>query len=408
MLAVPVAPPRSTAVAGERFEVLALLERDAGLAVGERFLGRLVGVERRVDLDLGLAGAERLGEHRVEVGLEVVVVAFFGGLFAGGAVDAFAVLGGPQELPGAVGDRDLADLQARDGGGDELGDAVHGGGAHVAGPAEQDRRGGGVLVFAEELVLGAGHDELDLRAGDALDVVDRLLELALQRALVGDLLVELAFAEARFFKEREAGLGVAEQAGAGERDARAGGLVGLDGERGAVVLQFVADALGVEGARHLAGLRRFEAGGERGVGRFGDHAHEEVDDEDGGERGAAEDRPAARGEPGCELSHGHRCLFWIWMGSRSVGWGRCGLVAGMVLGWLRAVMLELDLRLEDLLGGFGGLGADLRRELHRELGFLDGDDGALGVADAPGGEALGGGAGALLGLVERGDRVGES
>ena len=177
----------------------------------------------------------------------LVVVAFFGGLFAGGAVDAFAVLGGPQELPGAVGDRDLADLQARDGGRDELGDAVHGGGAHVAGPAEQDGGGGGVLAFAEELVLGAGHDELDLRAGDALDVVDRLLELALQRALVGDPLVELAFAEARFFKEREAGLGIAKLAGAGERDARAGGLVGLDGERGAVVLQFVADALGGRG-----------------------------------------------------------------------------------------------------------------------------------------------------------------
>ncbi len=86
-------------------------------------------------------------------------------------------------------------------GGDELGDATHRGGAHGARAAQQNGGGGAALVFAEELALGVGQDELDLGAGDALDVVDRLLELALQGALVGDLLLEVAFAEARFFKQ---------------------------------------------------------------------------------------------------------------------------------------------------------------------------------------------------------------
>ncbi len=75
------------------------------------------------------------------------------------------------------------------------------------------------------------------------------LELALQRALVGDLLLEVAFAELLFFEQLEARLGVAEQARAGERDARCGGLVGLHGERGAVVLQLVVDPLRAERAR---------------------------------------------------------------------------------------------------------------------------------------------------------------
>ena len=183
-------------------------------------------------------------------------------------------------------------------------------------PAEQHGGGGCVLAFAEQLVLGGGHDELDLCAGDPLDVVDRLFELALQRALVGDLLLELAFAEARFFKQLEAGLGVAEQPGAGERDAGLGGLVGLHRQRGAVVLQFVADPLLVERARHLPGLRRFEAGGERGVGGLGHHVHKQVDEQDPGDRAGAEDDPSARGQSGGELFYGH------WLGGlceREVG-----------------------------------------------------------------------------------------
>src|ERR1700722_2005097 len=81
------------AVAGERFEVLGLLQGHPGLAIGERFLSGLIGVERRVDLHLGLAGTERLREHRIDVRLGLLVVAFFGGLFVARAGGAFAVLG---------------------------------------------------------------------------------------------------------------------------------------------------------------------------------------------------------------------------------------------------------------------------------------------------------------------------
>ena len=124
---------RPAAGAGEGFEVLALLQRHAGLAVGERFLGGLVGVEVGVHLHHRLAGPERLGEHLVDAGLHPVVVAFLGGLLAAGAAAGFAVLGGPQQLPGAVGDRHLLQPQPGHGGGDELGDAAHRGGAQRAG-----------------------------------------------------------------------------------------------------------------------------------------------------------------------------------------------------------------------------------------------------------------------------------
>src|SRR5580704_2376432 len=81
----------------------------------------------------------------------------------------------------------------------------------------------------------------------------------------------------------------------------------------------------------------------------------------------------------------------------------------------RAVILDAswatgncsDLCLEDVLDGFCRLRAHLRGELHRHLGVLDGDDGALGVLDGARRQCLGGGVGALLALLERGDRTGE-
>ena len=58
----------------------------------------------------------------------------------------------------------------------------------------------------------------------------------------------------------------------------------------------------------------------------------------------------------------------------------------------------LHLGLEDLLGGFDRLGANLRSELHRELCVLDGHHGALGVGGGAGSERLRGAGGALLGF----------
>ncbi len=203
-----------------------------------------------------------------------------------------------------------------------------------------------------------GQHELDLRPGDALHAVDRRFELALQRALVGHLLLEVAFAEALFVEQFPARLGVPEQPGAGQRDARLGGLVVLHRDRRAVVLQLVADAVRAERARHLACLRRIHAAHQQRVARRRDHVQEQVDEEDPGDRGAADDEPAARCQPGRECSD---------------------------------VRHRSDLCVEDRLGGFRGLGADLGGELHLERRVLDGRDRRLGVADRAGGERLGGG-----------------
>ena len=65
-------------------------------------------------------------------------------------------------------------------------------------------------------------------AGDALDLPDGLGDLALQRALVGDLLLEVGGAELLLVEQLEARLRAAGgQALAGERDARLGDLAGF-------------------------------------------------------------------------------------------------------------------------------------------------------------------------------------
>ena len=79
---------------------------------------------------------------------------------------------------------------------------------------------GGLLV-GEQRVLG--QHELDLRAADAVDLLDRAGDLALERALVVDLLLEVGGAELLLVEQLEAGLRAAASAetpGAGERDPR--------------------------------------------------------------------------------------------------------------------------------------------------------------------------------------------
>ena len=63
----------------------------------------------------------------------------------------------------------------------------------------------------------------------------------------------------------------------------------------------------------------------------------------------------------------------------------------------------LDLGVEDVLEGLGGLVADLGGELHRELRALDGHDDGRGVGGLARGEVLGGGG--RLGL--RGRQIAE-
>ena len=120
-------------------------------------------------------------------------------------------------------------------------------------------------VVAEQLVLLVGQHEVHGGGVDALDLLDRLVELTLEGALVGDLLLEVRGAELRAVEQLEAGLGAAdaEQAGRGQRDPRLAHLARVDGQRGAAVLDLVADALGVQCAGDLARLGRVEPGLER-------------------------------------------------------------------------------------------------------------------------------------------------
>jgi hypothetical protein len=131
-------------------------------------------------------------------------------------------------------------------------------------------------------------------AGVALSESD----LALERALVGDLLLEVAGAELLLVEELEAGLagGAAVEAGAGEGDPRLRGLRLLDRERGAVVAQLVGDPLRVERGRDLAGLGGIEAGADERVARAPGDLHAEEDERDERRRAADEHEAAARGE----------------------------------------------------------------------------------------------------------------
>ena len=165
--------------------------------LGVRQLGALglVRVEVGVDPHLRLVGAERAGEEAVEVRLERAVELRLERLLGGGAVAAGRPVAlRPQELARAVGDGDVLGLEALDGGGDELGDALHGAGLQRVGRVGHHHgRGGRGRLVGEQVVLG--QHELHLRALDAGDGVDGAGDLALERALVRDLLLHLGGAE---------------------------------------------------------------------------------------------------------------------------------------------------------------------------------------------------------------------
>ena len=120
-------------------------------------------------------------------------------------------------------------------------------------------------------------------------------ELALERALIGDLLLEVARAELLLVEQREALLlTAAEQAGGRERDACLRRLVGLDRERGAVVLQLVGDSLGVQRARDLARLGGVETRHQGRVARRRGHLEDQNQEHDSDGGGDADHRPPAR------------------------------------------------------------------------------------------------------------------
>ncbi len=122
------------AVAGERLDVLALLQGHAGLAIAELFLSGLVYVHVGVHQHLRLASTKGLGKHRAETRPHALVIALLGFLHAVAATAA--TTGGlrPQKLPRGVGNRDLVQLQSGHAGGDQLCDPLHRALWHRCGP----------------------------------------------------------------------------------------------------------------------------------------------------------------------------------------------------------------------------------------------------------------------------------
>ena len=208
-----------------------------------------------MDLDLGLVGADGAGDERAERGLHGARVASLGrGLGGRAAAPSAPSPWGHSIEPDASVIVTLAGL--RFGTLEETSEAM----PRTAAGSRVDRvgveehgRGGGLLLVGEEVVLG--QRELHLGAGDAVDLPDGLGDLALEGALVGDLLLEGGGAELLLVEELEAGLrAAAGQPLAGEGDARLGLLAGDDGDGGAVVLELVGDAGLVERGGDLAGL----------------------------------------------------------------------------------------------------------------------------------------------------------
>ena len=88
-------------------------------------------------------------------------------------------------------------------GGDELGDAAHRAGLERVGRvAEHDGGRGRRRLSANR--SSSGITSCTCGAGDALDAADRAGDLALQRALVGDLLLEVGGAELLLVEQLEA------------------------------------------------------------------------------------------------------------------------------------------------------------------------------------------------------------
>ena len=123
-------------------------------------------------------------------------------------------------------------------------------------------------------------------------------QFALQRPLVGDLLLEVAGPELLLVEQLEARFAAADDVAFGERDPRLGDVAAGDRDRGAAVADFVADALLFEDLGDVAGFGRVDPRGQGRVALRGRHLEHDVDEDDDRQRRRAEgDFPPGR-EPG--------------------------------------------------------------------------------------------------------------
>jgi len=198
----------------ERFNVLRLLRRHA-LAIFERFLGRLVGVQGRVDLNLRLS-APSVWARSCRASPPSSCRSVLRRPVCRLPRSAFAVLRGPQQRPvpsvivtfdssrPGTDEATSCAMPRTDAGSIDV--------VPVNRTAASWRSG-----FLRTLTL-ALEGQLDLGAGDAWMLSIVCASCPAARADMS-LLLKVAFAEARFFKQRESRLGVASRPNR-ERNAR--------------------------------------------------------------------------------------------------------------------------------------------------------------------------------------------
>ena len=224
------------------------------------------------DLDAGGADADDALDDVLDAGLHLGLGVALG-LFRRLAAEALVLAAGGERPVGLVGDGDPVRLQVRHGGGHQVADRPHLIGRQVA-PAQAHQHGGGGIGGGGGEHLAARHGDVHAGGGDAAHGHDGARQLALEGALLVQLLLELGLAEHRLVVEDL----VAHRAGGHETLARqhqAGfaHLVAVDHDGGAVALGRVFDAGLIQGRGDLARFLQVQVGIEQGVRRLADAQH---------------------------------------------------------------------------------------------------------------------------------------
>ena len=246
--------PGAGVLGGRLLCARAVADRGAAVGAGHDRLSvrvHLVLVQRGVHLHVGVAGAE----DRRQVGRYLgLLLGIEGGRLAGAALGHAGA--GEQRAVG-VGDRDVRRAETGHAGGDEVDDGLHlTRRQRVAGlERDEDGRAGRVRVVQRERLVGReGH--VDLRAADAADGVDRLLQLALDGLEVVGLLGQLGGRQALLVEQCQADGALGRQAGLGRGQPLLVDVVLRHEDRRPAVLQLVRDVVG----RQLLGDRRRRPG----------------------------------------------------------------------------------------------------------------------------------------------------
>ncbi len=185
-----------------------------------------------------------------------------------------------EQLARGIEDRDVIDVEPRNGRGNEVAD----GGRRVAAGrgAGADHDGSRRLLFGFAEVADLGHDDVNACCGDAGDRLDRAADFAFERANPRHFLHERGQAErADVVEEFVARVGAVRQTALGEQEAGLAGHAGRNGDAGAVGSDLETDIR--LGKRHadLVQIRRVEPDIKRFLSRFIDQKGRPQDERDG-------------------------------------------------------------------------------------------------------------------------------